>query len=64
MTEEKSHCITTPTLLLETIEPVSDWERQLLEKIRLLRSRKKRAILLIDEAVIFVYVAEPAGIIK
>lgn len=44
-------------------EPPSDWERELLAKVRQLRQAQKRCILIVDGARVFVYRAEPAGTI-
>jgi hypothetical protein len=45
------------------LETLTDWEIQLVMKVRRLRAEKKRAILEIHGAVILVYRCEPAGLI-
>lgn len=42
---------------------LTDWERDLLARLRVLRQSQKRCILVIDGARVFVYRAEPAGTI-
>ena len=61
MSETRPAYVTTPTAVV--LETLTDWEIQLVLKVRRLRAERKRAILLVDGAAVTVYRCEPAGII-
>ena len=67
MEEMPQYLVSTPTVFLDDVNTLSantEWERELLEKIRQLQSQKKRAILFIDGDTILVFRAENLGVIK
>ena len=59
MSETRPAYVTTPTAV--ALDMLTDWEIQLVLKVRRLRAEKKRAILAIDGPMILVFRCEPAG---
>lgn len=62
MSEKPPLYVVTATQFVPDPDGLTEWERKLLDKIRLLRSAGKRAILEITEqGIILVFVLERAG---